>query len=99
MPLKTTPWNVVDYLGTDKEVAIYLEAAFEDGDPALIAAAVGDIARARGMTKIAREVGMSRPALYRALDTSGNPEFTTMLRVLKALGVKLVPKPAGSKAA
>jgi probable addiction module antidote protein len=97
--LKTSRWDVADYLKTDKETAAYLEAVFEDGDPALIAAAVGDIARARGMSKLARDVGMSRPALYRALNKAGNPEFTTMLKVLKALGLKLVPTPTDDKAA
>jgi probable addiction module antidote protein len=91
MPLKTTRWDVARYLKTEKDAVAYIEAAFEDGDPALIAAAVGDVARARGMSRLAREVGMSRPALYRALARSGNPEFTTMLKVLKALGLKLVP--------
>src|SRR5262245_45006308 len=99
MPLKTTRFDAADYLTNDKEVVAYLEAAFEDGDPALIAAAVGDVARARGMTRLAKEAGMSRPALYRALDQAGNPEFTTMLKVLKALGVRLVPTPTGHKAA
>ena len=99
MHLNATQWNVEDYLKSDNEAAAYLEAAFEDGDPGLIAAAVGDVARTRGMARLARDTGMSRPALYRALDRAGNPEFTTMLKVLKALGVKLVPTPAGDEAA
>jgi probable addiction module antidote protein len=99
MSLKTTRWDVADYLKSDEEAAAYLEAVFEDGDPALIASAVGDIARARGMSRLAKDVGMSRPALYRALGNSGNPEFATVLKVLKALGLKLVQVPTGDKAA
>jgi probable addiction module antidote protein len=97
--VRPMPWDVADYLHTDEEVAGYLEAAFEDGDPALIAAALGDVAKAWGMTRLAGQVGMSRPALYRALDRTGNPEFTTVLKVLKALGVRLVPVPTGKRAA
>ena len=82
-------WSVDDQLDTPERIARYLEAAFEDGDPALIAAAIGDAARAHGMTRIAQETGLAREALYRALSESGNPEFTTVLKVLKALGLRL----------
>lgn len=99
MSLKTRRWDIADYLKSDKETAAYLEAVFEDGDPALIAAAVGDIARTRGMSRLAKDVGMSRPALYRALGSAGNPEFATVLKVLEALGLKLVPVPSGDRAA
>ncbi len=66
----------------------YLDAAFEDGDPALIVAALGDIARAKGMTQVAREAGLGRESLYKALSPTGNPEFTTILKVLNALGLR-----------
>jgi probable addiction module antidote protein len=67
----------------------YLEAALEDGDPALIAAVLGDIARAKGMTHIARESGLGRESLYKALSPDGNPELATILKVVKALGLRL----------
>tara|TARA_B100000315_G_C14135578_1_gene388957 strand:- start:44 stop:271 length:228 start_codon:yes stop_codon:yes gene_type:complete len=70
-------------------MAVYLQAALEDGDPALVAAALGDIARSRGMTQIARETGLGRESLYKALSTEGNPEFATVLKVLQALGLRL----------
>jgi len=87
--LKTTKWDVVDYLKTDKEMAAYLEAAIEDGDPALVSAALGDIARAQGMTQVARKAGIGRVSLYKALSPNGNPEFATVLKVVKALGLRL----------
>ena len=67
----------------------YLEAALEDGDAALVTAALGDIARAKGMTRVARRAGLGRESLYKALSADGNPEFATVLRVVAALGLKL----------
>jgi probable addiction module antidote protein len=87
--IRTKPWDAADYLETGEDMAAYLEAAFEDGDPALIAAALGDIARARGMTQIAREAGLGRESLYKALSPEGNPEFATVLKVMRALGLRL----------
>jgi probable addiction module antidote protein len=87
--LKTTKWDVVDYLKTDKDMAEYLEAAIEEGDPALISAALGDIARAKGMTRIARKAGLGRESLYKALSPNGNPGFATVLKVVRALGLRL----------
>ncbi len=87
--LKTTKWDVVDYLKTDKDMAEYLEAAIEDGDPSLISAALGDIARVKGMTRIARKAGLGRESLYKALSPNGNPEFATVLKVVRALGLRL----------
>jgi probable addiction module antidote protein len=87
--LKTTKWDVVDYLKTDKDMANYLEAAIEDGDSALISAALGDIARAKGMSQVARKAGLGRESLYKALSPNGNPEFATILKVVKALGLRL----------
>ncbi len=75
--------------------AAYLEAALEDGDPGVIAAAVGDLARAKGMTEVARKAGLGRESLYKALSPQGNPEFATVLRVIDALGMKLHAVPVG----
>ena len=88
---RTRPWDAADHLGSDEDIVAYLEAAFEDGDPALIAAALGDVARAKGMTKIATDAGLGRESLYKALSANGNPEFATVLKVLRALGVGLRP--------
>jgi len=87
--LKTTKWDVVEYLKTDEDMANYLEAAMEDGHPAVIATAIGNIARAKGMTKIARKAGIGRVSLYKALSPNGNPEFATVLKVVRALGLRL----------
>ncbi len=94
MPLKTTQWDPSEYLHSPKAVAAYLEAAFEDGDPALIAAALGDIARAIGMTDLANRAGVTREALYKALSPTGDPRLSTFLGVIKALGIKLKPRAA-----
>lgn len=85
----TTPWDPADHLRTDEDMAAYLEAALEEGDPTLVAAALGDIARAKGMTQVAREAGLGRESLYKALSPAGNPEFATILKVVAALGLQL----------
>jgi probable addiction module antidote protein len=86
---KTRPWDVVVHLETVEDMAAYLEAALEgDGDPQLVVAALGDIARARGMAQIARESGLGRESLYKALSPDGNPEFATVLKVVRALGLE-----------
>ena len=90
---RTRPWDPADHLETDEDVVAYLEAAFEDGDPALIAAALGDVARARGMTKVAADAGLGRESLYKALSPNGNPEFATVLKVMQALGLRLHASP------
>lgn len=87
--VKTTKWDVVDYLKTDKDMADYLDAAMEDDHPAVIATAIGNIARAKGMTQVARKAGIGRVSLYKALSPNGNPEFATILKVVKALGLRL----------
>ena len=87
--IQTQPWDAADYLETEEDIVLYLEAAFEDGDPGLIAAALGDIARAKGMTTVAAEAGLGRESLYKALSPDGNPEFATVLKVMRALGLKL----------
>ena len=87
--IKTRPWDAAEHLKSEADLAAYLEAALEDGDPALIAAALGDIARAKGMSEIARETGLGRESLYKALSPEGNPEFSTVLKVVRALGLRL----------
>ena len=89
MALETLPWDPAEHLNlkTAEDLREYLEAAFEDGDPALIAAALGDVARARGMTEIAREAGISREAMYKAFRPEGNPTLDTLARVIRALGL------------
>ena len=91
---QTRPWDAADYLETDEDVVAYLEAGFDDGDPGLIAAALGDVARARGMTNVAAKAGLGRESLYRALSPNGNPEFATVLKVMRALGLRLSASPA-----
>lgn len=71
--IETRPWDPAEHLGAEEDMAAYLEAALEEGDPALIAAALGDIARAKGMTQVARETGLGRESLYKALSPEGNP--------------------------
>jgi len=92
---KTRPWDAAALLETDADMAAYLEAALEDGDPALVAAALGDIARAKGMSALAHKAGLGRESLYKALSPGGNPELATVLRVLRALGLRLHAAPAG----
>jgi probable addiction module antidote protein len=94
MPLKTRKWDPVDHLKTEEDRAGYLEAALEDGDPALVAAVLGDIARAEGMTRVARRSGLGRESLYKALSPTGNPELATILRVVEAVGLRLHASPA-----
>lgn len=91
--LRTNRWDAADYLDTPERIAGYLEAAFADGDPALIAAAIGDVARAVGMSQVARDAGLGRESLYKALSPDGNPTFATITRVLSALGLRLEIQP------
>jgi probable addiction module antidote protein len=88
---KFTKYDTADYLKTEEDMVGYLDACFEesDGDPAFIAKALGTIARARGMSKLAKKTGISREGLYKALSGDGNPEFSTILKVIDALGFKL----------
>ena len=76
-----------------EDMAAYLEAALEEDDPQLFAAALGDIARAKGMTEIARKAGLGRESLYKTLAPDGNPEFATVLKAMRSLGLKLHAKP------
>ena len=91
MTTMTTPYDVAEHLRTTEEMATYLEACIEeaDGDAAFIAKALGDIARAQGMTQVARESGLSRESLYKALSGERSPSFDTILKVVSALGLKL----------
>jgi probable addiction module antidote protein len=95
----TTPWDPADHLKTEEDMAAYLEAALEEGDPALVAAALGDIARAKGMTQVAREAGLGRESLYKALSPNGNPEFATIMKVVSVLGLQLHATTAAAKSA
>ena len=78
MPLKTTLWDAADYLETKEDIAAYLDAVLEDGDPDLLRLALGTTARSKGMTEIAKAAGLGRSSLYRALSPDGNPEFATV---------------------
>jgi probable addiction module antidote protein len=88
---KISPYDVAEHLRTPEEMAAYLDAWLEEApdDVAGIARALGDIARAKGMSQVARDAGLSRESLYRALSENGNPSFATILKVAKALGVRL----------
>ncbi|ODT47269.1 addiction module antidote protein [Devosia sp. 63-57] len=94
MALEISKWDVTEYLDSEEAIVAYIEAAFEDGDPELIKRALGDVARARGMTSIARDAGVTREALYKALSEKGDPKLSTLLGVMKALGVRLAAQPA-----
>ena len=91
--IKTRPYDSAEYLDTPEAIAEYLTDALEEDDPRFIAKAIGTAARARGMSEIAREAGVSRENLYRALSGDTKPEFDTIRRVLDALGVRLEVKP------
>ncbi len=93
---KTTRYDIAEHLRTSEEMAAYLQACFEesDGDAAFIIKALGDIARAQGMTQIARKTGLSRESLYKALSGKCSPTFDTILKVFSALGLKLHAEPA-----
>lgn len=86
---KAKKWDASEYLETEADIAAYLNVALEDGDTSVIAAALGDIARAKGMTQLAKETGITRDGLYKALSPTGNPSFDTVQKVIKAFGLKL----------
>ena len=91
MAEKFSRWDVADYLDTEEDRALYLDACIEEdpGDGSLIRSALGDIARVRGMTQLAHDTGLTREGLYKALSAEGNPAFSTIFKVVRALGVKL----------
>lgn len=96
MSLETTRWDVQDALRSPEDCAAFIEAAIEEAadDPVFIMLVLGEVARARGMAQTARDAGMSREGLYKALSSSGNPSFATVLKVLAALGLRLHVTPA-----
>jgi probable addiction module antidote protein len=87
-PVQIQPWDPAEHFESEEDMAHYLQAALDEGDSALIIAALGDIARAKGMTQVARDAGLGRESLYKSLSLTGNPEFTTVLKVIEALGLK-----------
>lgn len=88
MAIETTLWDPTEFLDTNEAIEAYLEAAFEEGDPKFIAIALGNIARAKGMSAVARDAGITREALYKSLSEKGDPKLSTLLGVIKALGLK-----------
>lgn len=92
--IKITKWDNADYLKTPKAVAAYLDAAFEDGDPRVIAKALGNVARAKGISKIADDVGITKAGLYKALSEKGDPRLSTFIGTLRAMGFELKLKRA-----
>jgi len=95
--VKFSRYDTVDYLKNEDDITAYLEAAMEDGDPALITAALGDVARARNLSQLARDVGMSRQGLDKALSGEGNPSLATVTKVARALGFRLSIQPVNAK--
>jgi len=96
MTIETRPFDPAAYLDGPDAMLAYLEGAFADGDANEIADALGVVARARGMSQLAEETGLSRQALYKALNSDGNPEFATILKVIRALGYRLHPELASA---
>ena len=94
MAVNVTTWDASEYLETEEDIAAYLNAVVEEGDPALLQAALGDVAKARGMSSIAREAGVSRESLYKSLSANGNPSFQTISKVSRALGLQMCFTPA-----
>ncbi len=85
---QTRPWDPAEHLETEEDMAAYLNVALEEGDLSLIVAALGDIARARRMSTVARDSGLGRESLYKSLSPNGNPEFATVLKVVRSLGLQ-----------
>jgi probable addiction module antidote protein len=86
--VRSLPYDSAKYLDTNEAITAYMEEALESDDPAFIAMALGVVARARGMARVAKKARLSRESLYKALSTEGNPEFATIVRVMQALGLK-----------
>lgn len=99
MAPRTTKFDIADYLETEIDIADYLSEALDLGDPAYFQHALGAVARAKGMAAIAKKTGLGRQSLYKALSESGNPEFSTVVKVLAAVGIKISAAPAAGKAA
>lgn len=96
--IKTRPFDMANYLESDEDIAEYLRQVLEEGDAALLAAALGDVARARNMAQLARDTGLTREGLYKALSGEGNPSMATVMKVMKAMGLKLSVEPATTHA-
>lgn len=96
LTIETRPFDPAAYLDSPEAMLAYLEGAFADGDAGEIADALGVVARARGMSQLADETGLTRQALYKTLSSDGNPEFATVLKVIRALGFRLHPEPASA---
>jgi probable addiction module antidote protein len=96
-PVKTSVWDPAEYLETEEQITVYLDDIFKSGDSDLIVAAIGDVARARGMSKIADDTNKGRESLYKSLSQGGNPSFETILKVMSSLGFGI--RPAVSKTA
>ena len=97
-------WDTSEYLETEEDIAAYLAVVFEEGDPDVIALAIGDVAKARGMTEIAKKAGVSRESLYKSLRKGGDPRLTTLIGVMNSLGMRLTaervePRKSGRKTA
>ena len=97
--VKTTIWEPAEYLESEEEITAYLADVFSTNDPQIIIAAIGDVARAQGMSKIAADVACGRESLYKSLSSSGNPSFETILKVLLSLGYAIRPLPNHKEAA
>ena len=91
---KFARFDVADYLASEADIVAYLDAAAEEGNPALMASALGAVSRARNMSQLARDTGLTREGLYKALAPDGNPSLSTVMKVAKALGVRLAVKTA-----
>ena len=89
MTIETRPFDPAAYLDSPEAMLAYLDGAFTDGDAGEITDALGVVARARGRSQLAEETGLTRPALYKALSSDGNPEFATVMKVIRALGLRL----------
>lgn len=96
--IKTRPFDAANYLTSEEDITAYLSVVMQDGDPALLGAALGDIARARGMTQLARDTGLSRESLYKSLSGERAPNSDTLFKVIKALGFQLTLAPAAPAA-
>ena len=96
MAVKASIWDVSEYLETEEDIAAYLNAVIEEGDPTLLQAALGDVAKVRGMSSIAKEAGVSRESLYKSLSENGNPSFQTISKVSRALGLQMNFTPASA---
>ena len=94
MKAHLAPYDTADYLKTEEDIAGYIDAVLEENDPELLIVALGDVARARGMSNLAKDVGASREHLYRSLSDTGNPSAITLLKIIKALGIQLHATPA-----